>query len=112
MKPDPQLSLKAVSEPRRRSILQFIWHEERSAGEIAEQLPVSFAAVSQHLAKLLDAGLVTVRKDGRRRFYRARRGDMGTLEIYLEQLWGSRLDRLKRLAEQASEHSDPEEPND
>lgn len=110
MKPDPQLSLKAVSEPRRRSILKLIWDEERSAGDIAAQLPVSFAAVSQHLAKLLAAGLVTVRKEGRRRFYRARRSDMGTLEIYLEQVWTTRLDRLQQLAESASDNPEPEEP--
>lgn len=103
MIPEPTRSLEVVAQPRRRSILRMIWNEELSAGEIAERVPVSFPAVSQHLRKLLGAGLVTVRKDGRHRYYRARRGDMGTLEIYLEQMWSESLDRLKTLAEAAED---------
>ena len=103
MIPEPTLSLEVVAQPRRRSILRMVWDEELSAGEIAERVPVSFPAVSQHLRKLLSAGLVTVRQDGRRRYYRARRGNMGTLEIYLEQMWSESLDRLKTLAEAAED---------
>ncbi|MGI9628579.1 MAG: ArsR/SmtB family transcription factor [Longimicrobiales bacterium] len=91
--------LSVVAEPRRREILHLVWEEERSAGEIAAQLPVSFSAVSQHLAKLREAGLVAVRKDGRRRLYRARKGHMGTLGIYLESMWRDKLQDLKTLAE-------------
>lgn len=91
--------LKVVSEPRRQQILHLVWNRELSAGEIAEQVPVSFSAVSQHLAKLLEAGLVSVRQEGRNRFYRARRGSMGTLAIYLESMWSQKLNDLKRLAE-------------
>ncbi len=93
--------LRVVSEPRRQEILQLIWDRELAAGEIAALVPISFSAVSQHLARLRAAGLVTLRREGRRRFYRARRGDMGTLAIYLESLWQERLAGLKRLAEAA-----------
>lgn len=92
-------ALRLIAEPRRQEILHLVWDEELSAGEIAERLPVTFAAVSQHLGKLREAGLVSVRQDGRRRFYRARKGDMGTIAIFLEQMWNERLARLKRMAE-------------
>ena len=92
--------LPVVAEARRRRILQLIWDRELSAGEIAEHLPVSFAAVSQHLAKLREAGLVHVRKEGRHRYYRARKGHMGTLAVYLESMWSEKLVDLKRIAEE------------
>jgi DNA-binding transcriptional ArsR family regulator len=91
--------LKVVSEPRRQEILQLIWDRERSAGDIAAQVPVSFSAVSQHLARLREAGLVDVRVEGRNRYYRARKHTMGTLAIYLESMWTDKLAELKRLAE-------------
>lgn len=91
--------LGAVSNTRRLRILQLIWERELCAGEIAEQVHVSFPAVSQHLAKLRAAGLVSVRKAGRHRYYRARRADMGTLAVYLESMWSQKLDTLKTLAE-------------
>jgi DNA-binding transcriptional ArsR family regulator len=85
-------------EPRRLQILQSIWDEERSVGEIAEALPVSIAAVSQHLAKLRAAGLVTVRAEGRRRFYQATKADMGALAVMLESFWTDRLGALETMA--------------
>lgn len=91
--------LAAVAGARRRQILQLVWDRELSAGAIAERLPVSFAAVSQHLGKLRAAGLVDVRRDGRHRYYRARKGDMGTLGVYLESMWREKLADLKRMAE-------------
>jgi len=91
--------LTVIAEPRRQEILQLIWDRELSAGEIAERVPVSFAAVSQHLGKLRAAGLVSVRKDGRFRYYQASKSDFGTLRIYLEGMWRDRLHDLKRRAE-------------
>lgn len=93
------LRTRLATQPRRLEILRLIWDEERSAGDIAAALPVSFAAVSQHLGKLLDAGLVEVRREGRHRYYRARRRDMGTLAVVLESLWRDRMAALKELAE-------------
>ena len=84
---------------RRLEILELIWDRERSVSDIAANLPVSIAAVSQHLAKLRAAGLVSMRAAGQRRFYRASRTDMGALAVVLESFWRDRLDALKRLAE-------------
>jgi len=94
-------SLRTAAEPRRLRILELIWDRERSAGEIAGLLPVSFAAVSQHLRRLREAGLVDVRREGRHRYYRARRREMGALAGLLEAMWGDRLDVLGRMAEAA-----------
>lgn len=96
-------TLAVVAEPRRQQIIQLLWDGEKSAGEIAEALPISFPAVSQHLAKLLEAGVVSVRRDGRRRIYRARKKDLGLLAVFLESMWKDRLSDLKALAEDASQ---------
>lgn len=93
------VALEAAAEPRRREILRLVWKRELPAGEIAAQLPVSFGAVSQHLRVLREAGLVVLRKDGRRRYYRARREALGPLGAALEATWRGRLDRLADLAE-------------
>lgn len=95
--------LEAAAEPRRREILRLVWTRELAAGDIAERLPVSFAAVSQHLKVLREAGLVVQRKDGRHRYYRARREALGPLGDVLEASWRGRLDRLARLAEAEEE---------
>ena len=94
-------SLQVVAEPRRRAILRLVWDAEVPAGEIAAQFDVSFAAVSQHLGVLRQAGLVTVRRDGTRRLYRADRAALGRLGQVLEQMWSVQLDGLTVLAEQA-----------
>ena len=91
-------SLRLATEPRRLAILEMIWDRELSVMEIAEQLPVSIAAVSQHLAKLKLAGLVSVRAEGRRRFYRASKADMGALAVVLESFWTEKLDGLASMA--------------
>jgi DNA-binding transcriptional ArsR family regulator len=91
--------LRTLAAPRRQEILRLIWERERSAGDIASQVDVSFSAVSQHLAKLLDVGVVEVRRDGRQRFYRVNRDALGPLVQYFEAFWTERLLRLKELAE-------------
>ena len=66
--------LSAVASPRRREILRLVWDQELFAGAIRAAMPdVTFGAVSLQLRRLAEAGLVEVRAEGRRRFYRARR---------------------------------------
>ncbi|MCK5943008.1 MAG: winged helix-turn-helix transcriptional regulator [Planctomycetes bacterium] len=92
--------LKTLHNPRRREILRLCWHEQLPAGAIHRALPdVTFGAVSQHLRQLRDAGLVEVRRDGRRRLYRARRTALGPLRRWLESTWDDALYRLKLAAE-------------
>jgi DNA-binding transcriptional ArsR family regulator len=93
-------ALKVVAEPRRREILRLVWDRELAAGEIADRFDVTFAAVSQHLAVLRDAGFVSVRRDGRARLYKADRNGLGPLRQMLEKMWGDSLDRLVHLVEE------------
>jgi DNA-binding transcriptional ArsR family regulator len=94
-------ALQVIAEPRRREILRIVWDEEASAGEIAARFDVSFPAVSQHLAVLRRAGFVRVRRDGTRRLYMADRERLGDLADVLQRMWGSSLDELAALAEEA-----------
>jgi DNA-binding transcriptional ArsR family regulator len=96
-------TLQIVAEPRRREILRLIWDGERTAGDIAQHVDVSFPAVSQHLAVLRDAGFVCVRRDGKRRYYQADLRGLGTLKEVLERQWSEQMDRLAALAEQAEQ---------
>jgi DNA-binding transcriptional ArsR family regulator len=94
-------AVRAVAEPRRREILRLVWDGERSAGEIAAHFEVTFGAISQHLSVLRSAGLVSVRRDGNRRLYRADREALKPFAPMLKQMWSARLDRLAGLAEAA-----------
>jgi DNA-binding transcriptional ArsR family regulator len=93
--------LQLVAEPNRQDILRLIWHDELPVGELATRLDLSYSGVSQHLARLRDAGFVTVRRQGKQRLYRADRQRLGPLEALLESFWASQLDRLAKLAEEA-----------
>jgi DNA-binding transcriptional ArsR family regulator len=60
----------AIAHPARREILVALKGGERVAGQLAEPFGMTFAAVSQHLRVLEDAGLVSVRREGRNRHYK------------------------------------------
>lgn len=92
-----------MAEPRRQEILRHVWRDELPVGELVERLDLSYAGVSQHLALLRDAGLVTVRRDGKQRFYRADLERLGPLKQFLESFWADQLDRLAALAEDAEQ---------
>jgi len=95
--------LRAIAEPRRREILRLVWSQERSAGEIAQRFDVTRPAISQHLAVLKEANLVTERRDGVRRLYRANTDTMAELRAFLDDYWTSGLERLRDVAEAAQE---------
>jgi DNA-binding transcriptional ArsR family regulator len=89
----------AIAAPRRRAILRLVRSEELSAGEIAAHFDVTRPAVSQHLRVLKDAALLTERRDGARRLYRARPEGLAELRAFVEDFWDDGLDRLRREAE-------------
>lgn len=91
--------LLAISEPRRRLILELVRYEELSAGEIAARFDVTRPAISQHLRVLREAGLVAERRDGTRRLYRLRPEGMEGVRAYLDTFWARGLERLKLQAE-------------
>ena len=73
--------------------------EERTAGDIAAKFAMTRPSVSQHLSVLLDSELVSVRRAGTRRFYRANRQAVARLRAELASLWDDSLARLKASAE-------------
>jgi DNA-binding transcriptional ArsR family regulator len=94
-----QTAIQALAEPRRREILQLIRDRELTAGEIASGFDVTRPAISQHLGVLKEAGLVSERREGTRRFYRARPEGLKELKEFLEGFWAFGLAQLKREAE-------------
>lgn len=95
-------ALKALAEPRRRAILRLIWSQELPATDIADRFgDVTRSAISQHLAVLKEAELVTERRQGTRRLYHANTGTMAELRAFLDDYWTSGLERLRDAAEAA-----------
>lgn len=94
-----QAVLRAISAPRRREILRLVWTRELSAGDIATHFDVTWPAISQHLKILRTAGLVSERREGTRRLYRAEPEALGPLAAALQQMWESDLDRLQGVIE-------------
>jgi DNA-binding transcriptional ArsR family regulator len=91
-------TINALSEPRRRDILMLVQNRELASSAIAAHFDVSAPAVSQHL-KVLDAGLVAVRRAGTKRYYRMRREGFSELKAYIDRFWDDSLQRLKEAAE-------------
>ena len=89
--------LDAISSPRRREILRLVWERELPAGDIAARFDVSWPAISQNLAVLRKAGLVTERREANRRLYRADPQALGSLRAVLQDMWAQDLDRLRRV---------------
>jgi DNA-binding transcriptional ArsR family regulator len=95
-----EAAMEAIGSPRRRQILRLVWGAERSAGEIASTIhEVSWPAVSQNLRVLKNSGLITERREGTHRYYKADRKALGPLEVVLRQMWTRDLGRLRELAE-------------
>ena len=100
-------ALRAIAEPNRREILRLIASRELTAGEIAAHFPISRPAISQHLGTLKAAELVAERRDGTRRFYRARPEGLAELRAYLDAFWTERLDRLRDVVAANQEPTKP-----
>ena len=94
-----QTVIQAISEPRRREILRLVRDRELAAGEIAGHFDVTRPAISQHLTVLKNAGLVSERREGTRRLYRARPEGLAQLRSFLDGFWDEGLERLKIAAE-------------
>jgi len=86
-----------VAHPIRRHLLEELAAGDRRVSDLAEPLPVSRSAVSQHLRLMLGVGVISERRQGRERYYALRRDRLGELDRWLarlDQFWGGRLDRL------------------
>ena len=104
-----ELALRAIAEPRRREILRLIQDAELPAGEIASHFAVTRPAISQHLGVLKAAGLVSERRDGTKRLYRARPEGLAEVRSYLAEFWEGRLRLLAHAAEAEERRSNDDD---
>jgi DNA-binding transcriptional ArsR family regulator len=96
--------MTALGDPTRQAIFERLGAGPRPVGELAEGLPVSRPAVSQHLKVLKDAGLVTDRKVGTRRLYQVDPQAVAGLRAYYDSFW----DRSLAAFRDAAEHKETE----
>lgn len=89
---------EALGDGTRRRIFERLRPGPRSVGELAEGLPVSRPAVSQHLRVLKQAGLVSDSKAGTRRLYRVDPGGLLAIRDYVEGFWSEALERFREEA--------------
>jgi DNA-binding transcriptional ArsR family regulator len=83
-----EAAIRAIAERHRREIVRLVRDSELTAGQIASHFEVSRPAVSQHLRILKDSGLVTERRQGTRRYYKARVEGLAELRAFLEVFLG------------------------
>jgi DNA-binding transcriptional ArsR family regulator len=91
--------MDALGDPTRRAVFDRLREGPRSVGEVADGLPVSRPAVSQHLRVLREAGLVAERRVGTKRIYELAPGGLVELRAYFDQFWSQALDAYKEAAE-------------
>ena len=94
--------LVALADPTRRQVFEALRDGEKSVSAIADRLPVSRPAVSQHLKVLRDAGLVADRPEGTRRVYYIDPHGLGPLRAWLDQFWDHALDAFRAEAERTA----------
>jgi DNA-binding transcriptional ArsR family regulator len=95
--------LNALGDPTRRAILELLAQRPRPVGELADELPVSRPAVSQHLRVLSEARLVIARREGNRRIYQVDPSGVGAVRAYLDRFWNQALAAFKQAAEKEEE---------
>ena len=96
---------EALGDPTRRAIVARLAERPRAVGELAEDLPVTRQAVSQHLKVLKDAGLVTDRAAGTRRIYRLNPAGVAALRDQLDTFWNRALDGYQDVVDQPTEEN-------
>jgi DNA-binding transcriptional ArsR family regulator len=93
----------ALADPTRRTIFELVAARPRAVGELAEHLPVTRPAVSQHLKVLKTAGLVRDHAEGTRRIYRVEPTGLAELRAQLDRFWNQALANFKELVEEPEE---------
>lgn len=100
---------EALGNPTRRALFEMLREGPRSVNELAEALPVSQPAVSQHLQMLREARLVRVEKRGRQHIYSIDREGLAELRSYVESVWDGVLGAFQRAAREANLREDLDE---
>jgi DNA-binding transcriptional ArsR family regulator len=92
-------ALAALADPTRRRVFEALRRGPRSVGSLAERLPVSRPAVSQHLKVLKEAGLVSDKSEGTRRVYQIDPRGLAQIRKWLDQFWDIALEAFAAEAE-------------
>ena len=95
----------ALGDATRREIVRLLGEQPSSVGELAERLPVSRPAVSQHLRVLAAAELVAARAEGTRRVYRLDGTGAAQAREFLDLMWDTALDRFADLADSTAQEN-------
>jgi DNA-binding transcriptional ArsR family regulator len=95
----------ALGDPTRRAIFERLVTRPLAVGQIAQELPVSRPAVSQHLKVLKDAGLVIDRPVGTRRIYRVDPHGVAAMRAELDRFWTQALASFKDVVEEPAEEA-------
>ncbi|MCB5203879.1 metalloregulator ArsR/SmtB family transcription factor [Neorhizobium sp. T786] len=77
----------AIADPNRRHLLEELRRAPKTVNELAQGLPISRPAVSQHLKALLDCNLVTVSVSGTHRIYSVNTRGFNRMNLWLDQFW-------------------------
>ena len=95
---DPTAQLSALADPTRRQLFELVRNQPRAVGALAEKLPISRPAVSQHLKVLAGAGLVQASTDGTRRIYTVNPTGLEKLRRWVDDQWEQVLDTFEEAA--------------
>ena len=90
----------ALADPTRRAIFERLIERPSAVSQLAEDMPVSRPAVSQHLKVLKDAGLVVDQRAGKQRIYQVDRNGLAVLRAELDRFWNKTLAAYKTIVEQ------------
>ena len=101
--------LGLLGDPTRRAIFELLARHPRTVGELAQQLPITRSAVSQHLRVLKDGGLVVSKAEGTRRIYRLNPDGVTALRAYLDRVWAEALTAFGKAAQAAPLDPDQED---
>src|SRR3569623_621365 len=104
------LAFSALADATRREVFERLAQGPQSVGELAQGLPVSRPAVSQHLKVLKDAGLVTDQPEGTRRVYQIDPQGLGQVRAWLDQFWDTALAAFQAEVERQAKDEDGDEP--
>ena len=101
--------LGLLGDPSRRAIFELLARRPCTVGELAQQLPITRSAVSQHLRVLKDGGLVVSTAEGTRRIYRLNPDGVTALRAYLDRVWAEALTGFAKAAQAAPLDPEPED---
>lgn len=96
-------TFRAIADPTRRRILDLLLEGEKPVQAVADHLPITLGATSQHLQILLRSGLVTRTKQGRQRIYRLQARRLREVDEWMSRyrsFWNTRLDRLGQVLDE------------